>query len=107
MSRSVNIIIFVIFSLAPPQGAYILEQLNWMGMVQIVEIRQRGFSVRYPHNEFVTKYGRIVGRGPGQPGFMGPTDGMTGPAAWREESERVSTGEAFFLGEGGVVLFFS
>ncbi|CAN0371923.1 unnamed protein product, partial [Laminaria digitata] len=45
-------------------GAYILEQLNWMGMVQIVEIRQRGFSVRYPHNEFVAKYGRIVGRGP-------------------------------------------
>ncbi|CAN0466325.1 unnamed protein product, partial [Ectocarpus sp. 8 AP-2014] len=48
------------------QGGYILEQLNWMGMVQIVEIRQRGFSVRYPHNEFVCKYGRIVGRGPGQ-----------------------------------------
>ncbi|CAN0301788.1 unnamed protein product, partial [Hapterophycus canaliculatus] len=44
-------------------GGYILQQLNWMGMVQIVEIRQRGFSVRYPHNEFVTKYGRIVGRG--------------------------------------------
>ena len=73
------------------QGAYILEQLNWMGMVQIVEIRQRGFSVRYPHNEFVAKYGRIVGRGPGQPGCQGPLEGENnGAAAWREESERVS-----------------
>lgn len=76
--------------LAKPQGAYILEQLNWMGMVQIVEIRQRGFSVRYPHNEFVTKYGPIVGRGPGQPGFQGPGESeKVGPAAWREEAERV------------------
>lgn len=63
-----------------------------MGMVQIVEIRQRGFSVRYPHNEFVTKYGPIVGRGPGQPGFQGPgADEHAGPAAWREEAERVSS----------------
>lgn len=64
-----------------------------MGMVQIVEIRQRGFSVRYPHNEFVGKYGRIVGRGPGQPGFQGPMEGeKVGPAAWRDEAERVSFG---------------
>lgn len=81
-------------SLAPTtisQGGYILQQLNWMGMVQIVEIRQRGFSVRYPHNEFVTKYGRIVGRGPGQPDFQGPLEGENqGAAAWREEAERVS-----------------
>eukprot|EP00903_Cladosiphon_okamuranus_P009465 g9021.t2 len=73
------------------QGGYILEQLNWMGMVQIVEIRQRGFSVRYPHNEFVTKYGRIVGRGPGQPDFQGPVEGENmAPAAWRDEAERIS-----------------
>lgn len=72
------------------QGGYILEQLNWMGMVQIVEIRQRGFSVRYPHNEFVQKYGRIVGRGPGQPGFQGPMEGENQTAAaWRDEAERV------------------
>lgn len=63
-----------------------------MGMVQIVEIRQRGFSVRYPHNEFVTKYGRIVGRGPGQPDFQGPVEGENmGAAAWRDEAERVRT----------------
>ena len=61
-------------------------------MVQIVEIRQRGFSVRYPHNEFVAKYGPIVGRGPDQPGCQGPMEGMTGPAAWRDESERVGNG---------------
>lgn len=61
-------------------------------MVQIVEIRQRGFSVRYPHNEFVTKYGPIVGRGPDQPGCQGPVEGMAGPAAWRDESERVGKG---------------
>eukprot|EP00752_Nemacystus_decipiens_P006633 g5963.t1 len=74
------------------QGGYILEQLNWMGMVQIVEIRQRGFSVRYPHNEFVTKYGRIVGRGPGQPDYQGPVEGENmSPAAFREEAERIST----------------
>ncbi|CAM9398169.1 unnamed protein product [Pylaiella littoralis] len=74
------------------QGGYILEQLNWMGMVQIVEIRQRGFSVRYPHNEFVCKYGRIVGRGPGDPNFQGPVEGENqGAAAWRDEAERIST----------------
>lgn len=59
-------------------------------MVQIVEIRQRGFSVRYPHNVFVAKYGAIVGRGPDQPGFQGPgKDEQVGPAAWRDEAERV------------------
>lgn len=60
-------------------------------MVQIVEIRQRGFSVRYPHNEFVAKYGQIVGRGPGEPGSQGPLAGeKVGPAAWRGEAEKVS-----------------
>lgn len=73
-------------------------------MVQIVEIRQRGFSVRYPHNEFVSKYGRIVGRGPGQPDFQGPVEGENQtPAAWRDEAERVRFCPAKYriLGEGG------
>lgn len=76
-----------------------------MGMVQIVEIRQRGFSVRYPHNEFVSKYGRIVGRGPGQPDFQGPVEGENqGAAAWREEAERVRVLKLWDRGEGCVLI---
>lgn len=42
------------------KGGYVLQQLMWMGMLQVVEIRQRGYSNRQSHSEFIRKYGGLV-----------------------------------------------
>jgi len=39
---------------------YILEQLNYLGIVDLVKIKQSGYPVNYNFQEFVNKYKILV-----------------------------------------------
>ena len=39
---------------------YVLTQLRYMGMLEVVRARQRGWAVRYPHADFAARFGELL-----------------------------------------------